>query len=68
MIRCIALGLAVGFVAGILLHSWVIGILIGLAVGLSACYGTKLWRHAHTPVTSLSHHVSSTPTLGFKKR
>ena len=46
MIWCIGLGLAAGFVAGTLLHSWVFGILIGLAVGFSACYGPRLWRRA----------------------
>lgn len=46
MIWCIGFGLAVGFVAGILLHSWILGILIGLAVGLLACYGPRPWRRA----------------------
>jgi len=39
--RCIGIGLALGIVSGVVLHSYALGIIIGVAVGLLICF---VWR------------------------
>ena len=38
---CIGVGLALGIVSGVALHSYVLGIVIGVAAGLLLCF---IWR------------------------
>jgi hypothetical protein len=55
--KCIGIGLTLGFVFGVALHSYALGLLIGVATGLAICLVQRRRRWLRLPPHFSDRHA-----------